>query len=539
MRPPILFLIWLLASSCNNKPAADIFFYHAKIYTLNPKDSIADAMVVRDGKILSVGSEADLSNKYTATNRVDLKGQFVYPGFIDAHCHFFEYAMNLAQADLTGTTSWDDVLQKVLQQAASNSSGWLLGKGWDQNDWKEKDFPTKEKLDSLFPDRPVFLERIDGHACIVNQAVLNMTKIDGASKIPGGEIILKNGKPTGVLLDNAMDSVITKIPKPSAIEISAALLQAQRNCFAVGLTTLDDAGLEKKIIDIIDSLQKTANLKIRMYAMATDNEENKKYYFAHGPYKTDRLDVRAFKYYADGALGSRGALLLKPYTDAATKGLQKKPTHYFEEQAQLCYNHGFQMCTHAIGDSANRMMLHIYGEALGGPNDRRWRIEHCQVIAPGDFELFHQYNIIPSVQPTHATSDMYWAADRLGIYRIKGAYAYKFLLAQNGWIADGSDFPVENINPLYGYYAAVSRKDKKGFPPDGFQTENALTRYEALQGMTIWAAMANFEENEKGSLEPGKFADFVVLEKDIMTIPIEQTFSTTVLATYVNGEKVN
>ncbi|HUM47755.1 MAG TPA: amidohydrolase family protein, partial [Chitinophagales bacterium] len=286
-------------------------------------------------------------------------------------------------------------------------------------------------------------------------------------------------------------------------------------------------------------MQRKGLLKMRVYAMLTDNDENKEYYFKAGPYKTERLNVRAFKYYADGALGSRGALLLKPYSDApSTWGLQLKPQSYFEEQAKMCYEYGFQMCTHAIGDSANRMMLNVYGKVLGGANDKRWRIEHCQVIAPDDFELFQRYTIVPSVQPTHATSDMYWATDRLGVFRIRGAYAYKDLLDQNGWIADGSDFPVENINPLYGFYAAVARKDQQGFPENGFEKKNALSRMDALKAMTLWAAAANFEENEKGSLEAGKWADFVVLEKDLLTIPEEELFSVKVLGTYVAGEKV-
>lgn len=517
----------------------DAIYSNARIYTVDENDSIADAMVVDSGKIVKTGKREDLLSEYQPRHQVDLGGKTVFPGFIDAHCHFYGYGLNFTHADLRGTNSWNDVIDSVKKFAAAHHDGWVIGRGWDQNDWDQKIFPSREKLDELFPDRPVFLQRIDGHACIVNKKALEIAHINGQTRINGGEVILKDGGPTGILLDNAMDAVEQVIPKPTPSQISEALLIAQKNCFAVGLTTIDDAGLEKKIIDIIDSLQKKGMLKMRIYAMLTDNDENKNYYFEKGPYKTDRLDVRAFKFYADGALGSRGALLLKPYSDAPhTLGLQLKSTAYFQEQAKLCYNHGFQMCTHAIGDSANRMMLHVYGEVLKGPNDRRWRIEHCQVIGPDDFELFNKYTIVPSVQPTHATSDMYWATDRLGIYRIRGAYAYKDLLNENGWIANGSDFPVEDINPLYGFYAAVSRQDQKGFPAEGFEVKNALSRTEALKGMTLWAAYANFEEAEKGSLEPGKFADFVVLDKDIMKIPIHETFSVKVLATYISGEKV-
>lgn len=518
---------------------ADILFFNARIYTVDPDSSIADAFVVTGGKIVFVGKKEDARTQFRAKNQIDLEGKFVYPGFIDAHCHFTGYGLDLAKVDLVGTKSWDEIIDRLKKYGAAHHDGWIFGRGWDQNDWTRKDFPSNEKLNALFPDQPVFLMRIDGHACIANQKALEIARITSNRNISGGEIILKDGKMTGVLLDNAMDTVEQKIPKPSKSTIEEALLKAQQNCFVVGLTTVDDAGLEKNKIDAIDELQKNGKLKMRIYAMVADDDTSKKYFFSHGPYKTDRLNVRAVKFYADGALGSHGALLLKPYSDySKTHGLQLHPTAYYEEQATLCLKYGFQMCTHAIGDSANRMMLNIYGKILGGPNDKRWRIEHCQIVAPDDFELFHLFNIIPSVQPTHATSDMTWAIDRLGVYRLKGAYAYKNLLKENGWIADGSDFPVENINPLFGFYAAVARKDQQGNPHEGFQPDNALSRKEALKGMTIWAAQSNFEENEKGSLEPGKFADFVVLEKDIMTIPIEETFSVKVLSTWINGEKV-
>ena len=518
---------------------ADLMLFNAKMYTVDPDSTIADALVVTNGKIVFVGSKEDARAQYKAKDQVDLEGKFVYPGFIDAHCHFTGYGLDLSKANLVGTTSWEEVLERLKKYGTTHHEGWIVGRGWDQNDWQTKDFPSNEELNVLFPDQPVFLMRIDGHACIVNEKALSIAHITSKTKISGGEIILKDGQITGILVDNAMDSMAQRIPKPSKSTIEEALLNAQRNCFTVGLTTIDDAGLEKNKIDAIDELQKKGKLKMRIYAMVADDDISKKYFFSHGPYKTDRLNVRAMKFYADGALGSRGALLLKPYSDdSKTQGLQLRPTAYYEEQAKLCFQHGFQMCTHAIGDSANRMMLNIYGKILSGPNDKRWRIEHCQVVAPDDFELFHLFNIIPSVQPTHATSDMSWAIDHLGVYRLKGAYAYKNLLKENGWLADGSDFPVEDINPLFGFYAAVARKDQKGNPPEGFQPDNALSRKEALKAMTIWAAQSNFEEHEKGSLEPGKFADFVVLEKDIMTIPIEETFSVKVLSTWINGEKV-
>jgi predicted amidohydrolase YtcJ len=391
----------------------------------------------------------------------------------------------------------------------------------------------------LFPNTPVFLMRVDGHAILVNQKTLDLAGITSKTKITGGEVEIKNRKFTGILIDNAKDSVKKLIPEYTLDYKTEALLRGQKNCFEAGLTTVSDAGLEKEKIEMIDSLQKAAQLKMRVYAMITYDDENKKYYFEKGKIKTDRLDVCAFKMYADGALGSRGACLLQPYTD--------KPGHYgfllhdidsFKMAAKEIYDHGFQMCTHAIGDSANRLMLHIYGEVLKEKNDRRWRIEHCQIVNEEDFDLFGKYSIIPSVQPTHATSDMYWAEERLGKERMKECYAYKQMLEQNGMIADGSDFPVESINPLFGFYAAVVRKDQKNYPANGFQMENALSREQALKAMTIWAAYANFEEKEKGSIEKGKLADFVILEDDIMKVAPEKIYSVKVKATYVNGEKV-
>jgi hypothetical protein len=292
-------------------------------------------------------------------------------------------------------------------------------------------------------------------------------------------------------------------------------------------------------VDLIDEMHKNGELKMRVYAMLTDNKENLDYYLQHGIYKTDRLNVRSFKFYADGALGSRGACLLEDYSDKkGWKGFLLSKPEYFREIAEKMFEKKFQMNTHCIGDSANRFLLNTYGSVLKGKNDKRWRIEHAQVIGKNDFEKFGMYSVVPSVQPTHATSDMYWAKDRLGEERIKSAYAYKDLLKAAGIVALGTDFPVEDINPLYTFYAAVVRKDLKGFPKDGFQMENALNREETLKGMTIWAAYANFEEKEKGSIEPGKFADFVILDKDIMKINIDSVPNVKVLATYLNGEKV-
>jgi len=391
----------------------------------------------------------------------------------------------------------------------------------------------------MFPIRPIILTRIDGHAVLVNQAALNIAGVKPGQTIAGGKIETINGKLTGLLVDNAEGLVKRKIPPPTDQVTQSAFLDAQRNCFAVGLTTVEDCGLPYTMVNTIAQLQHKGALKMRMYVMLSDEQDNYDYLFKRGVFKTPGLDVRAFKMYADGALGSRGACLLQPYSDQKNwRGFLLSNQQHFMDVAKKLANKGFQLCTHAIGDSANRVMLKIYASVLKGKNDRRWRIEHAQVLSPDDIKYFGAYSIIPSVQPTHATSDMYWAGERLGKKRLKSAYVYKQLLEQNGWLPLGTDFPVENINPMYTFYAAVERKDLKGRPEGGFQPENALTREEALRGMTIWAAKANFEEKEKGSIEPGKYADFVILDNDIMKIKGAGLPNVKVLRTYINGEKV-
>jgi len=533
-------LVLLLAIACKQKDYnADLLVKNAVVYTVDSNFGVADAFVVNRGRIVAVGKGETLEEKYSAREVVDAGGKAVYPGFIDAHAHFYQYGMGLQEVNLDKTHSWQEVIDSINVYARKNPEGWIIGRGWDQNKWPVKQFPNKAKLDSMFPVRPVLLTRVDGHAMIVNQEALNLAGIKPGQTISGGQIETINGKLTGILVDNAQALVRRKVPAPSDEEIQAALLGAQQNCFADGLTTVDDCGLPYTMINIIAGLQHKGELKMRMYVMLSDNPDNYDYLFKRGVYKTPGLDVRAFKLYADGALGSRGACLLQPYSDKkGWRGFLLSNPKHFEQVAQTLANKGFQMCTHAIGDSANRLMLKIYAAALKGKNDRRWRIEHAQILSPDDIKYFGDYNIIPSVQPTHATSDMYWAGARLGKQRLKSSYAYKQLLEQNGWLPLGTDFPVENINPIYTFYAAFARKDLKGYPEGGFQPENALTRKEALQGMTIWAARANFEEKEKGSIEPGKYADFVILDKDIMKINEADVPGVKVLKTYINGEKV-
>lgn len=540
------FLAGLLFTACTSLPESeqnqrvDYILTNGRIYTVDSAFAVNEAMAVSSGLVLATGSTQDITTKFTTDSLVDLQGKALYPGFIDAHCHFYRYGLGLQNAELVGTTSWEQVLQRLQEHRQRYPQvDWLLGRGWDQNDWPVKEFPTRAELDRLFPDVPVLITRVDGHAALANSKALVLAGVTAATGVEGGKVVLQGGNPTGLLIDNAVDLVSSKIPAPDREEQIQALQEAQRRVFAVGLTSVADAGLDLATVELIDSLHEAKALQIRMYAMLNPSEENMLRFFETGPLFKDRLTVSSFKIYSDGALGSRGALLLEPYADDPhNHGLLLSQPFYFEDMAKKLHANGFQMNTHCIGDSANRLVLDTYARVLEPGNDRRWRIEHAQVVTETDQQKYGRYNIIPSVQPTHATSDMYWAGERLGAEREPTAYAYQDLLKQANLLALGSDFPIEDINPLYGFYAAVARQDEKSWPQGGYQPENKLSREQALRGMTIWAAYSNFEEKVKGSLEPGKVADFVVLEKDIMQIPERETRDVKVLHTIVAGEKV-
>jgi predicted amidohydrolase YtcJ len=534
------FLFLVLCSSCKFRQKADMIIHHAKIYTVDEKFTVAEAMAIRDGRVIAVGKNDDILKEYESDVMEDAKGKTIFPGFIDAHAHFVGYSSSLMRVNLVETTSWEEVLTRCTDFAKGLSAEqWLTGRGWDQNDWTVKEFPSNEKLNELFPDRPVLLTRIDGHAAIANQKALDIAGVKPGDKLTGGDIEVKNGKLTGILVDNAVDLVSDKIPGANDDRQKEAILLAQKNCFATGLTGIHDCGLDYSTAEKILKLQQSGDLKMRMYIMLSDSKKNFDQAFTKGKIKTDRMTLRAFKVYADGALGSRGACLLQPYSDKpGWPGFLLSSPEHFDSVANIISKNGWQMCTHAIGDSGNRTILSIYAKYLKGKNDLRWRIEHSQVVNQNDFRLFGENNIIPSVQPTHGTSDMYWAGDRLGNERVKGAYAFQQLLKENNWIPLGTDFPVEDISTFKTFYAAVVRQDAKGFPAGGYQMENALTREQTIRGMTIWAAKAAFEEKEKGSLEKGKYADFIMLDTDLMNCPNENILKTKVLATYINGEKV-
>lgn len=533
-----IFVLILICSCQKEKQQVDTIVINAQVYTVNTNFDKVEAFAIKDGKFFQIGSSKEIQNKFEADTIIDAQGKPVFPGFIDAHCHFYGLGTNLQKVDLRGTTSFDEVMKRVLDYQNERQTNFIIGRGWDQNNWEDRNFPNKRLLDALFPDTPVALTRIDGHALLCNQAALDLAKITKNTKVEGGEVVLENGELTGVLIDNPMGLVYDIFPKPDRKLQINALLDAQDICTALGLTTVSDAGLDRHIIELIDSLQQTGDLQMRVYAMIENSKDNLDYYLPKGKIKTDRLNVQSVKVYADGALGSRGAALKAPYSDKENHfGAMVIGLEDFEVLAKRIEAANFQMNTHAIGDSANSFVLKTYDKALHGKTNRRWRVEHAQIITDNDFEFFKNKNIIPSVQPTHATSDMYWAEDRLGAERIKGAYAYKTLLNASGKVALGTDFPVEQVSPFLTFYAAVSRQDVAGYPENGFNMQDGLTREETLKGMTIWAAYANFEEDEKGSIEVGKFADFIILDQDLMTTDVKNIPNTKVEQTFIGGVK--
>tara|TARA_R110002072_G_scaffold18623_1_gene69520 strand:+ start:43016 stop:44653 length:1638 start_codon:yes stop_codon:yes gene_type:complete len=541
MKPYFFYFIAVLAlTSCApEKISADLLVKNATIYTVNETFDTANAFVVKDGKILEIGLKPELELKYSLKDTYDANGATIVPGLIDAHAHLYNLGLAKQQVDLMGTTSYDEVLERVQAFQNDKNVAYITGRGWDQNDWEVKEFPTRKELDTIFPDTPVALTRVDGHAMIINSKAIELAGITPKTKMEGGEVQLDSlGQLTGILIDSPMALVRQSIPKPSKEFSIQALKEAEQICLEYGLTTVNDAGLSRNIIELIDSLQQAKELKIKVYAMVSNSEKNLDYYLNNGVISTDRLTVRSVKVYADGALGSRGAALREAYSDHPGHfGAMITPADSLGKLADRLARAGYQMNTHAIGDSANVAVLRAYKNALEGYPDARWKVEHAQIVTPTDFDMFSK-NIIPSIQPTHATSDMYWAEDRVGKERIKGAYAYKTLLDKAGIVVLGTDFPVEKVNPMHTFYAAVARKDLSQFPEGGFRMEDALSREETLKGMTIWAAYSNFEEDSKGNIATGKSADFTVLDRDIMTIPADSIPKTKVLATFINGEKV-
>ncbi len=525
-----------------DKKTADSIYFNGNIISMDDSVKNASVMVVKDGVILEIGGEK-LLDEYDCEkeNKHDLKSQFVYPGFIDAHCHFYGYAKTLMSCNLVGTKSWNHVLKKLDTFARSNQGlEWISGRGWDQNDWEKKSYPDNTLLNMFYPNTPVILKRIDGHAAICNQKALDMAGINSRTKIEGGEILRIGNRISGVLVDNAVDLVEKVITQPQGKDMISALKKAEKECYSYGLTTLADAGLDLKECLFLDSLGKVNELSVYLYLMLNPTEAGLAHAMKKGISETDKCRIGSFKLYADGALGSRGAKLKRDYCDRkGHSGMLLHNTTYYDSFCRQVYHYTkYQVNTHCIGDSANRLILETYGKYLKQNEDRRWRIEHAQIVDRADIHLFGRYKIIPSVQPTHAGSDAPWVEDRICSDRMSGAYAYRTLLQQNGYLPLGTDFPVEYINPLYTFYSAVFRKNANKTDQPAFLTNESLSFEEALKGMTIWAAKACMLEHRKGSLTPGKDADFVVLDKNLLKAEEKSVLQTKVLACYRMGRLV-
>jgi predicted amidohydrolase YtcJ len=532
----VLMLLIMSFESCHDlKKKADLIIFNAKIYAPDSVGKGLDCIAVKKGIIIGIGTDGEIRSRYWAPENINASGAVVYPGFTDAHSHFTGFALGLQFADLTQAHSFDEVLTILQGYRTLHPEGWIVGRGWDQNNWPEKVFPDNHELNKMFPGIPVVLTRIDGHAVLASDAAIAAAGI--TLPVKKGEALLRYGKFTGIFLEEMADKLRNAIPLPSVSDMTDYLVVATKLCHEAGLTAVTDAGLNKSDILLLDSLQKTGKISLRIDAWLNPTKENFDYFIKDSIYHTPFLRVGAIKMYADGALGSRGALLLKPYLDdQQNQGIPVTSPEALAKICKLAYKLGFQVNTHAIGDSAVRMVLHTYARFLKPGDDRRWRIEHAQVVNENDFELFEKYHIIPSVQATHATSDMDWAIQRLGYVRLKNAYAYNRLLQLNGWMPNGTDFPIEGIEPIKTFYAAVARKDANGEPAGGFLMENALSRMDALKSITIWAAKACFEEKRRGSIEVGKVADFTILNTDLIKATENQILNTKVLFTIVDGK---
>ena len=534
--------------------AADLILTNGHIYTVDNAHPQVTALAVRGGRVLFVGSDAEAKSLAGGSTRfVDLHGATVFPGFVDAHAHLLGLGTMLSRVNVAGTTSYDDVVARVKAWAKDVKPGeWIQGRGWDQNRWPIKDFPTGEALTKAFPNNPVALERIDGHAVLANAKAMALANVTAATRDPSGGRIMRlaSGAPSGVFVDNAADLIYRAIPNPTVADTRKAVLAAVAEANRWGLTGVHDPGENAETIAIFEELAKAGTYNLRNYVMLSDPGEPgsaqalNNPYIKRGPQSAlydGHLWIRAIKLYADGALGSRGAALLQPYSDEPTNSglLVSRPEH-IEAWAEQGLQRGFQINVHAIGDRGNRIVLDAFDSALKKypKADHRFRVEHAQVLSQEDIPRFARLGVIPSMQATHQTSDMGWAESRVGPQRIRGAYAWRSLLNTGVIIPNGTDFPVEEVNPLLTFHAAVTRQDPNNLPAGGWYPEQKMTRQEALQSMTIWPAFAGFQESVLGSLTPGKYADFVVLDRDIMTVPDTAILGARVLSTWIGGKPV-
>lgn len=523
---------------------------NARIHTFDGGNTsiIQGAMAFDDtGEIVAIGANDPLQEDYPGAQRIDLDGKTVLPGLIDSHGHLYGLAVSYTRANLVGAASKQETLDRLREFEADLPEGeWLLGSGWDQNDWPEQQFPDRADLDTLFPDRPVWLRRIDGHAAWANSVAIAQvdTELTGEWQVEGGHIHRDAaGKPTGIFIDGAMKYIEELVPETSPELIDSALDIATNTLVSLGLTGVHDPGVGRDIVKLYQRKISEGALPLRVYAMADGMSETTDWLCSEGTLSdpSGRLIMRSVKLYADGALGSRGAALLKDYSDeAGNRGLMFVSADEMQRALRKVFSCGLQAGVHAIGDAANRLVLDAYEKVMSEypENPGRHRIEHAQILDPQDISRFAGLAVIAAMQPTHATSDMYWADERLGADRLAGAYAWKSLLDSGALLAFGSDFPVEEVNPMLGIHAAVTRRDQQGWPEGGWQAQERISRKEAIRAFTRDAAYAGFMENQVGSLETGKRADFIVLEEDILDIPAENIPAIRVLQTWVDGKQV-
>jgi predicted amidohydrolase YtcJ len=508
---PLLFAALALAS-CMKGQSVDLIVHNARIHTMDENNSVEEAMAIRDGKIVEVGPERQIMNKYSADEYIDAEKKDVFPGFTDSHGHMMSYARQLLSVDLVGSKSFKEMIIRVEKYAQAKHPKFIIGRGWDQSLWGGDVLPSNEELNRLFPDIPVMLHRIDGHAALVNQKALDLAGITASTVVEGGSVASVDGNCTGLLLDNAINLVSARFPDFGKQELAASLQEVEHELLQYGVTGVHEAGVEQKDYQLLKNLVDKDKLHIDLYVMLFPTPENIAFAKKNGIVQHKNLNVRSFKVIGDGALGSRGALLKDPYSDEVhNHGLLTTSGEEMKRVALIAESIGYQVNFHAIGDSANRIVLELISDIRQRQPDHRWRVEHAQVVDPNDFALFEQVGAFPSVQPTHAVSDQRWAGMRLGKDRMKGAYAYKTLLQKCGMLALGTDFPVEQTNPFLTLHAAVNRTNAEGDPIGGFLPSEALTVDECLKGMTIWPAYAGFRENDLGTLEKGKTATFVIL----------------------------
>ena len=529
-------------------PRTELIISNARIYTADDANPIAEALAVSGGKLVFVGSAVEaMALKGASTTMLDAGGRTIIPGMTDAHAHLYGLGVELRQVDLTGTKSYDDVIARVVAKAATLPKGTpVLGRGWDQNDWSDTRLPSNTALSAATPNHPVILGRVDGHAVLANAVAITKAGVTADTKDPEGGRILRDarGAPTGVFVDNAQQLMAAAATGGEALNPRDVLKSAVREANRWGLTGVHEMGVSPAIVGTYEAAAQAGELTLRAYVLLSGDSATVNWAMAKGPRSAlfnGRLWVRCIKLYGDGALGSRGAALLDPYADdAQNNGLLVMQPAWIESVSERALRSGWQVATHAIGDRANRLVLDAYATALKAvpTADHRFRIEHAQIIHHDDIPRFATLGVIPSMQASHQTSDMYWAGNRLGTERLRGAYAWRSLLATGVIIPNGSDFPVEMVNPLLSFHAAISRQDGDDFPVGGWYAEQRMTREEALRSMTIWPARASFQEQLLGSLTAGKYADFVVLDQDIMRVVPELVLRTQVVQTWVGGAKV-